>query len=168
VTSDEKADRIERERGPRVRGAFGKLVKRGKAEIPVSQDPERILWQVEQFTERVEKKYGADSLEAARAQVELSFQLGKMGKWEEARRLREGSLASFVRHRGEDDPETLQIEMSLAMALAHSDRWSEAEGHLEHAAASSVQALGPDHAVTGQVQGKLDEFRQGRADRSSD
>jgi hypothetical protein len=143
-----------------VRGAWGRIAKRGKEDIPESQDPDWLLWQLEQFTGRVVKKHGVDSVEAARAQVELSLQLGKMRRWEEARVLREGSLNTFRKHRGEDDPETLQTELCLAVALAHTGRLPESEVHLRHAASSSLVALGPDHEVTRVAQGKLDEFRR--------
>jgi hypothetical protein len=121
-----------------------------------------VLWQLEQFTGRVVKKHGADSVEAARARMELSLQLGRMQRWEEARSLREGSLACLRRLQGEDDPETLQIEVGLAIALAHTGRLPEAEVHLRHAASSSLEALGPDHEVTRLAQSRLDEFRQAR------
>jgi len=148
----------------RVRGALGRLVRKGQAEIPESEDPQLLLWQLEQFTDRVVRRNGADSVEAARARMELSLQLAKLGKWHEAQLLREDGFATLSRHRGEDDPETLQTEVSLAVALAHTGRGTEAEAHLEHAASAGLDALGPDHEVTGLARRRLDEFRQGRAD----
>ena len=147
-----------------MRGALGRLVRRGQVESPPSEDPQLLLWQLEQFTERVVRKYGTDSVEAARARMELSVQLATLGRWHEAQLLREDSFAALCRHRGADDPETLRTEVGLAVALAHTGQGSEAEAHLHHAASSAVRAHGPDHEVTGLAQRRLDEFRQGRAD----
>lgn len=155
------SDPPEAEGRPRVRGTLSRLVKKGKKEIPVSEDPDTLLWQVQQFTDRVVKKHGTDSLQAARARMELSLQLGTMGRWEEARQLREESFTSFSRHAGEQDAETLHTELSLVIAQAHTDRWTEAEAHLRHAAATSLEALGPDHEVTALAQRRLDEFAGG-------
>lgn len=159
---EDPIERPDRDGGSRLRGAFGRIAKRGLAEIPQPQDPDRVLWQLEQFTGRVEKKYGADSVEAARARMELSLQLGRMHRWEEARDLREACLASFRKLQGERDPETLQIEVGYAIALAHTGRSSESEVHLQHAASSSLEALGPEHEVTRHAQSRLDEFRRGQ------
>ncbi len=163
MSRSEEQDRAEesgRDGGSRVRGAVGRLIKRGQTEIPVPHDPETVLWQLQQFSGRVVKRYGSDSLEAARSRVELSLQLGKMERWEEARLLREGSLASFRELRGEDDPETLRTEVSLAIATAHTGQLTESGAHLQHAASSSLEALGPDHEITRLAQTTLDEFRR--------
>lgn len=148
--------------GSRVRGALGRLARRGLAEIPESQDPERVLWQLEQFSGRIVKKHGTDSLKAARARMELSLQLGRMQRWDEARLLREDSLASFRALRGDGDPETLRTEISLAIALAHTGRSPDSGAHLQHAVSSSLEALGPGHEVTRLAQARLDEFRRGQ------
>jgi hypothetical protein len=151
--------------GPgRVRGALAKLAKRGQADRTDAQDPRLVLWQLEEFTSRVVKRHGSGSMEAARARMELSLQLARMGKWDAALLLREDSFATFCRTRGEDDEETLQTELSLAVALAHAGRRSEAEGHLRHAASTSLRALGPDHEATHRAQDRLDEFVRGQPD----
>jgi hypothetical protein len=161
---DDQVDGPEREGDARRRGVFARLAKRSRAEIVETQGPDEALWELQQFTGRVVKKYGADSVNAARAQVELSLQLGKMRRWDEALLLREHSLETFRTRRGEDDPETLRTEVSLAIALAHTGRWTESEDHLHHAASTGLEALGPDDEVTRLAEAKLEEFRRSQAD----
>ena len=147
-----------------MRGALARLAKKGEDQAAEPPAPDQVLWQLEQFTRRVVKKYGSGSTTAARARMELSLQLGSMQRWDDARELRQECFDCFRNGGGEEDPETLQTELSLAVALAHTGRWSDADAHLQHAAASSALHLGPDHEVTRLARSRLDEFRRGRPD----
>lgn len=94
------------------------------------------------------RRYGPDSGPAARGRGAVASQLERMGRFTEARLLREEAFAAYRRNLGDDDEETLSAEASLAVNMSKSGLRDEARPHLKHAYEVRLRTLGPEHELT--------------------
>jgi hypothetical protein len=148
----------ERRRRSPVSRVIGKLSRSTAHRVARHMAPEDVLRQCESVCRHQIRHHGVDSREAATARIDVSLQLAKMGRWDEALVLREQAFNSCVRHRGEEDSLTLGTEIHLGIALANTGRRTEAQGHLQHAASVCLRTLGPDDQLTLTAQAHLARF----------
>lgn len=114
-------------------------------------DAEDALKLFEKNLARQIRLFGVDGGGAANARAGVAGQLEKMGRFDEARLLRQEVLAAFRRNRGDEDRYTLLQEEWLAVNLAKSGLHEEARVHLVHIRDGYIRTFGPEHEYTQRV-----------------
>jgi hypothetical protein len=127
---------------------FGALAKRAFDRYYKNRDPEVRLAGLEDALSTVIRRSGADSGPAARGRVAVADQLEGMGRYTEARLLREAAFTAHRRNLGDDDEQTVIAEASLALNLAESDLPEEAKAHFMHVHEVRLRTLGPQNDRT--------------------
>jgi hypothetical protein len=94
------------------------------------------------------RRSGPDSGPAARGRGEVATQLEKMGRFTEARLLREETYAAYRRNAGDDDEQTLIAETLLGLNMREAGLREEARGHFRHVYEIRLRTLGPEHELT--------------------
>jgi hypothetical protein len=97
-------------------GAAGNLRER----LEKGRDPAVVLRLAESNLERQLRRFGPDGSPTARAREQLAQRLEAMGRFEEARPLRELVADGYRRHFGDEHPFTLTEEEWLAINLSKS------------------------------------------------
>jgi hypothetical protein len=119
-------------------GAAGNLRER----LEKDRDPAVVLRLAESNLDRQLRRFGTDGSPTARAREQVAQRLEEMGRFEEARPLRELVADGYRRHFGDEHPFTLTEEEWLAINLSKSGMLMEARVLLSHVHEIRLRTLG--------------------------
>jgi len=97
------------------------------------------------------RQFGPDGGPTANARADVAKQLEKMGRFAEARLLREEVVAANRRHRGDEHQLTLEAEEWLIVNLRDSGLLKEARSLCSQNREARLRKLGPDNEATVRV-----------------
>lgn len=136
---------------PKWLRAHGNWVRRVSEGLVKDEAPEWRVKQLEDVLAAQIRLFGLDGGPTANARDDLAKQLEGMGRFTEARILREEVFAANQRHRGDEDSDTLTAEERLALNLANSGLTEDAKPLLAHICEVRLRTLGPEHKDTQRV-----------------
>lgn len=127
---------------------YAKAVRKFAAWLLRNEGLENRLQQAESILNRQARKYGSDGGPTASARADVAQILERMGRFSEARLLREKVLSDYRRHYGETHEWTLDAEFWVAPDFAKDGLPTGARELGDHVYESRVHAFGPDHKET--------------------
>lgn len=137
-------------RGWRVH-RYDKLLQRIRQRAEKSADfgtPEEALEWYEKSLRRQIRIYGPDGGPTAVGRAHVATKLEDLGRFDEARLLREAVVAGYRRHLGDEHVYTLSAELALGINLQRSGMTDQARRVLIHVYEERKRILGPDDEAT--------------------
>jgi hypothetical protein len=128
-----------------------------------SDPPEKALERAEGNLAMTIRVFGPDGGPTAGARAEVASKLESMGRFAEARLLRESVLEAHRHHNGPEHLDTLTAELWLAFNLCKQHMLGEAKPLVVHACEGRRSLLGPDDERTMQAEKLLSQLDEGLA-----
>jgi hypothetical protein len=128
-----------------------KLVGRARQKVEDSatyDTPEEALEAAEKILRRQIRLYGPDGGPVAVGRSNVAKRLEDLGRFDEARLLREEVVAGYRRHLGDDHIYTLSAELALGINLKNSGMPDEARNVFAHVHEERKRVLGADDEAT--------------------
>jgi hypothetical protein len=135
--------------------ALGTRIRQVAYKVLAHRDPADNLMIAEDVLAKQLRRFGPDGGPTANARAEVAKRLEILGRFVEARVLREEVVAANRRHRGNDDLYTLAAEEWLAFDLVQCGMRDEASELYSHVYEVRLRDIGPDDARTAHARANL-------------